>query len=147
MPSIKAHDAQHLSAAFDSTGISVSTGDIRTLAAILTGKDSLIGADLDWQDRAICPEIAPDLFFPEKDDGPSATEIKAACFACPVRRECLTDALNHMGYCESGRWGVWGGTSAGERRALMRRFRDDVAKAVDFAESNPASRSPRKAAA
>lgn len=41
------------------------------------------------------------------------------CFHCPVRLECLADALNsHMDY------GVWGGYTERERRAIERRFED-----------------------
>jgi WhiB family redox-sensing transcriptional regulator len=42
------------------------------------------------------------------------------CEDCPVRRECLAEALdNNM------EWGVWGGMTERERRALLRR-RPDV---------------------
>lgn len=42
------------------------------------------------------------------------------CFGCPVRTECLAEALDHR-----IEFGVWGGMTERERRALLRR-RPDV---------------------
>ena len=42
------------------------------------------------------------------------------CRYCPVRRECLADALDHR-----VAFGVWGGLTERERRALLR-TRPDV---------------------
>lgn len=39
------------------------------------------------------------------------------CFSCPVRIECLADALD-----SAMTFGVWGGMTERERRALIRRF-------------------------
>ena len=64
---------------------------------------------LPWQDSAADTAI----FFPESGDpvGPA----KAICRACPVREQCLADAL------ERGEvHGVWGGLSAKERRKYRR---------------------------
>jgi WhiB family redox-sensing transcriptional regulator len=38
------------------------------------------------------------------------------CMSCPVRTECLSDALDHK-----IEFGVWGGMTERERRALLRR--------------------------
>ncbi len=38
---------------------------------------------------------------------------KAVCAGCPVRAECLEFAL-----ANDERWGVWGGTSERQRRAM-----------------------------
>jgi hypothetical protein len=40
------------------------------------------------------------------------------CGACPVRRECLGDALSAVGWTPEG---VWGGTTIAERRNAMPR--------------------------
>jgi len=70
-----------------------------------------------WQDAALCAEVDPDLFFPEK--GESIRAPKQVCAACPVRAQCLEYALEH----EVGRWGVWGGTTWAERRTLQQQRR------------------------
>ena len=64
-----------------------------------------------WQDRALCAQTDPEAFFPEK--GGSTREAKKVCRGCEVRVECLEYALTH---CEE--FGVWGGRSERERRAL-----------------------------
>lgn len=67
-----------------------------------------------WQHEALCAQTDPDAFFPER--GFSAREAKTICATCPVRQECLEYALEN-----DERFGVWGGLSEGERRALRRR--------------------------
>jgi WhiB family transcriptional regulator, redox-sensing transcriptional regulator len=86
---------------------------------------------LEWQDQALCAQVGPAPFFIEK--GESSMPGRSVCAACPVRRECLTDALGHMAECGPGRYGLWGGTSPEQREYLMRRFRSNVAAAVSFA--------------
>lgn len=70
----------------------------------------------DWRDRAACRDEDPELFFPVSDVGPGArqaTEAKAVCGRCPVRRECLDYALdNGLDY------GIFGGTTERERREI-----------------------------
>ena len=64
-----------------------------------------------WRDLALCIEVDPEIFFPEK--GESVIPAKRVCAACEVRAECLQYALDH-----GERYGVWGGLSERERRAL-----------------------------
>ncbi len=66
-----------------------------------------------WQARGNCVGVDPDLFFPER--GESVAEAKAVCATCVVRAECLAFALEH-----NERFGIWGGLSARERRAIRR---------------------------
>lgn len=65
----------------------------------------------DWRDAAACSAVDPEIFFPEK--GGSTANAKRVCFSCPVRAECLDDAL-----ARNEAWGIWGGTSERERRRL-----------------------------
>jgi WhiB family transcriptional regulator, redox-sensing transcriptional regulator len=61
----------------------------------------------------------PELFFPIGHTGPAALQIeeaKAVCHRCPVMAECRADAL-----ARGEEFGVWGGLSEQERRALQRR--------------------------
>ena len=75
--------------------------------------ESLDGAALEWQDRGLCAEVDPEIFFPEK--GGSTREAKQVCRACEVRAECLEYALDH-----EERFGIWGGVSERDRRRLNR---------------------------
>jgi WhiB family redox-sensing transcriptional regulator len=61
--------------------------------------------------------VAPDALFVE---GSAQREARAVCLACAVRIECLADALDSR-----ADFGVWGGMTERERRALLRR-RPDV---------------------
>jgi WhiB family redox-sensing transcriptional regulator len=64
-----------------------------------------------WAARAACRGLEPELFFPAR--GASTREAKAVCAVCPVRAECLEDALEH----HEGH-GIWGGMSERERRRI-----------------------------
>lgn len=77
---------------------------------------------MSWQDRAACRGIDADLFFGSDNESPQqrkAREAKAKtiCASCPVRAQCLDDALRN-----SIRYGIWGGLN-GEERARERRRR------------------------
>jgi WhiB family redox-sensing transcriptional regulator len=83
--------------------------------------------DGEWREQALCAQTDPEAFFPEK--GGSIREAKRLCNGvpstgrdgdrppCPVREECLRAALDR-----DERFGVWGGLSERERRALRRRL-------------------------
>lgn len=68
----------------------------------------------EWQELALCAETDPEAFYPEK--GKPTAPAKRICLACEVRAECLEYALTH-----DERFGIWGGLSERERRALKRR--------------------------
>lgn len=59
----------------------------------------------------LCAQTDPEAFFPEK--GESTAAAKRTCLACDVRVECLQWALD-----TGERFGVWGGKSERERRAI-----------------------------
>ncbi len=69
--------------------------------------------DREWQERANCLGVDPDLFFPER--GASTKEAKGVCGGCEVKVECLEYALAH-----GEKFGIWGGMSERERRRLRR---------------------------
>jgi len=72
---------------------------------------------IDWVSRAACRKGDPDALFVQ---GAAQNRAKVVCMGCPVRTECLADALDHR-----VEFGVWGGMTERERRALLRR-RPDV---------------------
>ena len=66
-----------------------------------------------WANVALCQKSSPDELFVR---GAEQHKAKAVCGACPVRAECLAEALDNQ-----IEWGVWGGMTERERRALLRR--------------------------
>ncbi|WP_156755009.1 WhiB family transcriptional regulator [Actinokineospora pegani] len=72
---------------------------------------------VDWRVRATCRDEDPDGLFVR---GAEQRKAKLVCIACPVRTECLAEALDNR-----IEFGVWGGMTERERRALLRR-RPDV---------------------
>lgn len=67
--------------------------------------------DEDWPSRAKCRGMN-DALFPE---GRDQRRAKAVCMGCPVRVNCLAEALDNR-----IEWGVWGGMTERERRQLLR---------------------------
>lgn len=67
--------------------------------------------DTDWREQALCAQADPEAWFVDK--GGSTKPAKRVCARCPVRPECLTDAL-----ANDERFGVRGGLSERERRRL-----------------------------
>jgi hypothetical protein len=61
---------------------------------------------------ALCAEVDPEIFFPEK--GGSTKAAKRVCAACTVQQECLESSLTVYVY------GTWDGTSERERRQIRR---------------------------
>ena len=68
----------------------------------------------DWHQRAYCrDDPTPDLFHPNPGAIGHIRAAKAACSRCPVRSDCLAEAL-----ADPTLTGVWGGTTDSERAAL-----------------------------
>ena len=74
--------------------------------------------DREWTARAICALGDPDRLFVT---GAAQREAAKLCRGCPVQMECLADALDNQ-----VEFGVWGGLTERQRRALLKR-RPDVA--------------------
>jgi len=67
-----------------------------------------------WWHRAACLGADPGVFFADPRTAPLRTaEAMAFCAACPVRPECLADAL-----AAGDAHGIRGGMTAAERRPL-----------------------------
>lgn len=82
--------------------------------------DHLIPGE-DWQSLANCQGVDPDLFFPQR--GASVREAKAVCSMCKVQEQCLTTAINR-----GEKFGIWGGASERQRRAIRRQRKADIAQ-------------------
>jgi WhiB family redox-sensing transcriptional regulator len=69
-------------------------------------------------DQAACAGMGPDLFFPPGERTVEAQEdverAKLVCLACPVRLQCLVEALVF-----NAEDGIWGGFTSIERRQLL----------------------------
>ena len=66
----------------------------------------------EWAQYGACGTADPDALFVQ---GAAQQQAKQVCMACPVIAECLADSLdNHTEF------GVWGGMTERERRALLK---------------------------
>lgn len=71
--------------------------------------------NLAWMSQAACIGEDPELFFPVSDmPSPQLEAARAVCVRCPVAESCHGYAV------AEGLVGVWGGTTAAERRAMSR---------------------------
>jgi WhiB family redox-sensing transcriptional regulator len=66
----------------------------------------------EWVARASCRGMPLKIFYPT-DASPG--EAIATCIRCPVSDECLEYALTHP-----PDYGIWGGTTARDRRKILR---------------------------
>src|SRR3712207_3722708 len=87
-------------------------GNARTSGGNKGGR-VLMGMISDWPSMAACQNGDPDALFVQ---GAEQNVAKRICRSCPVRYECLGDALDNK-----IEFGVWGGMTERERRALLRR--------------------------
>lgn len=60
---------------------------------------------------ALCAQTDPEVFFERK----GLTHAKRICGLCPVRDDCLEEALG-----SEMEFGVWGGATAWERLGMLR---------------------------
>lgn len=86
---------------------------VRHLADLLLPPTSIAEG---WEDQAACQGMETEWFYPER--GESHHEQRTVCAGCPVRRECLTMAVERR-----EKFGVWGGSSERQRRDLRSHLR------------------------
>ncbi|KGM12075.1 transcription factor WhiB [Cellulomonas carbonis T26] len=87
-----------------------------------------VGADQHWTAYGLCGKAQPDELFVE---GAAQRTARQLCGDCAVRLECLVDALDNR-----VAFGVWGGMTERERRALLRR-RPEVVSWREVLEAEP----------
>lgn len=73
-------------------------------------------ANGDWTSKAVCAQHDPDLLFVT---GAAQREAARMCDGCPVKLQCLADALDNQ-----VEFGVWGGLTERQRRAILRKSPD-----------------------
>ena len=67
----------------------------------------------DWAKHAVCSKAQPDALFVR---GGAQQVAKQVCTRCPVVAQCLADSLDNR-----TEFGVWGGMTERQRRALLKR--------------------------
>lgn len=82
------------------------------------GSSDWFGEPGTWTARAVCAGSDPDALFVT---GAAQRDAARMCAGCPVKLECLADALDHQ-----VEYGVWGGMTERQRRALLRKSPDVV---------------------
>lgn len=86
-----------------------------------------------WRTKGVCQTVDPETFFPVPM-APADVAINL-CGRCPVAGACLAWALS-VGDCH----GVWGGTTARERRAMLVAWRTpEQAEELAYSEFQPAT--------
>lgn len=94
-------------------------------------REAVAAAREAWAARAACRGVDPERLFVQ---GAAQREATVICRHCPVQVECLADALDNR-----VPFGVWGGLTERERRALLR-TRPDI---TSWAEHLHAAQSER----
>ncbi|MEI2774551.1 MAG: WhiB family transcriptional regulator [Tetrasphaera sp.] len=94
--------------------------------------------DTNWAAQGACVSEDPDALFVR---GRAQRQARLVCRSCPVRLQCLADALDNR-----TEFGVWGGMTERERRALLnqhpnvRSWRAEIGRQL-LAQQTPATRS------
>lgn len=82
-----------------------------------------VSTDSEWRDSADCNDLPSEAFYGSSESLPmSKAEIhlaKSVCFSCPVRVNCLLDAVDRADI-----WGVQGGLTGPERQRAVRLYPD-----------------------
>ena len=78
----------------------------------------------DWAQQGVCSKAEPDALFVR---GAAQHAAKQVCVGCPVIAECLADSLDNR-----TDFGVWGGMTERQRRALLKRRPDVVSWRAQF---------------
>nr|WP_120490896.1 WhiB family transcriptional regulator [Corynebacterium lactis] len=86
----------------------------------------------EWVPRAKCRDIDPDKLFVR---GAAQREAAVICRHCPVVLQCRADALDNR-----VEFGVWGGLTERQRRAMLREHPEISSWADFYAEQYAAQR-------
>ena len=116
------------------TSLSESRPTVRRLNLVPVNSNlrSATECDRTWVSKALCRSTDPDELFVR-----GAAQRKAAviCRHCPVMQQCAADALDNQ-----VEYGVWGGLTERQRRALLKEH-PEVVSWAEFLESAITARS------
>jgi WhiB family transcriptional regulator, redox-sensing transcriptional regulator len=84
-----------------------------------------------WVAKALCTTADPDELFVR---GAAQRKAVTICRHCPVVQECAADALDNQ-----VEYGIWGGMTERQRRALLKQHPDVVSWADFLSKRNPRS--------
>lgn len=79
---------------------------------------------ISWREAAACIERGDIDFFTDPSDLAAISAAKEVCAGCPVAGECLTWAIE-----TNQTEGIWGGYTPKERRAIRRRWLEEIRRA------------------
>lgn len=74
-----------------------------------------------WYDRAACAGMSSDIFYPNRYDEDDSQFALTVCGACPVRQQCLDEAIEIEEDAVTRRYGIFGGMTPAERYAEWKR--------------------------
>ena len=74
--------------------------------------------DAPWTELALCRQIDPEIFHPDKGDAVASRAAVQVCKQCVVLDECLEGAL-----ARNEQFGIWGGMTSNQRTKERRRRR------------------------
>lgn len=76
----------------------------------------------DWRTQAACLGHDPEIFFPHPSDHDGEDAAIAICSGCPVKADCLADAMkSENSRPTSRRHGIWGGKTPQQRCAMYKK--------------------------
>lgn len=82
--------------------------------ADVTPKPLILREPLEWRERGACRGSETSKFFADRGGHLLIQQAKLVCAICTVRTNCLNFAIdNHER-------GIWGGTTEGERKRMIR---------------------------
>ena len=85
----------------------------------------VLDARSEWVSKALCRSTDPDELFVS---GKAQNKAVVICRNCPVVAECLAEALDNQ-----MEFGVWGGMTERQRRALLKQHPEVVSWSAFFA--------------
>jgi len=102
---------------FDIEQFTDGTYDQKQLDAQLDNQDNPDYMDVDWS-RAACKSLPTEFFYKYEERGVAklidVDVFRFTCAPCPIWKQCLRYAIRNEDY------GVWGGCTTDERRALAK---------------------------